>query len=507
MVALDRDFGHADERSGHARAFGLSDADRRFLICVLGALILIRLLLIFWLPVIDSTEARYIEIARKMLVSNDWITPQFDYGVPFWGKPPLHTWLSALGMKLFGVGYFGARILIFATSILTVAVIYDWTRRNRGKDQALVAITVLSSSLLFFGASAFVMTDMVMVLGTTLSMVAFYKCACATGARRLWGHLFFVGLAIGLMAKGPTAVVLTAIPIFLWLLVGHRWHLLSRLPWSTGLILAAILTVPWYVAAEIKTPGFLRYFIIGEHIERFLVPGWSGDLYGAGHARPKGMIWVYGLGVFLPWTIFAAALGVRGNRVVDVFQGDQNGWYSYLAMWMLSPLILFTPAANILPAYALPGIPAAAILLTGLWVEVWRCPRRVAQIAVGAALVASSILYLAVACVAHVAPERLISKSELMLVERAREFDPDMKLTYWGGRSYSAEFYTRGTAQATTRAQDLQALLTNGQRDSIAVSSTALSEVRAIVGARFRDLGVFGRRHLLVEIPADGEHT
>lgn len=505
MIALDSKFGHACERSGHARAFRLSDVDRRFLICVLGALILIRLLLIVWLPVIDSTEARYIEIARKMLVSNDWITPQFDYGVPFWGKPPLHTWLSALGMKAFGVGYFGARIFIFATSILTAAILFDWTRRNRGTDQALVAIAVLSSSLLFFGASAFVMTDMVMVLGTTLSMVAFYQCVCTRDARRLWGHLFFVGLAIGLMAKGPTAVVLTAIPIFLWLLVGHRWRLLSCLPWGTGLILAAILTVPWYVAAEIKTPGFLRYFIIGEHIERFLIPGWNGDLYGTGHARPKGMIWVYGFGVFLPWTIFAAALTVRVNRVLDVLQGDDGGWYFYLTLWMLSPLILFTPAANILPAYALPGIPAAAVLATTLWGAVWRGPGRIARIAVGVALVASSVLYLAVALVAHDAPDRLTTKTELMLVERAREVDPEMKLTYWGGRSYSAEFYTRGTARAISRAHDLQALLTNAQHDAIAVSSASLPEVRGIVGPRFRDLGLFGRKHLLVEIPADGE--
>ncbi len=505
MVALDHDFGQAVENNGPARAFALSDADRRFLICALGALILIRLLLIFWLPVIDTTEARYIEIARKMLVSNDWITPQFDYGVPFWGKPPLHTWLSALGMKTFGIGYFGARIFIFAAAILTVAIVFDWTRRTLGRDQALVASTVLSSSVLFFGASAFVMTDMVMVLGTTLSMVAFHRCVRTKGAHRLWGHLFFVGLAVGMMAKGPTAVVLTAIPIFLWLLVGHRWHLLGRLPWATGLILAAMLTVPWYVAAEIRTPGFLRYFIVGEHIERFLDPGWKGDLYGTGHARPKGMIWVYGLGVFLPWTIPAATFGLRSKRLLNAIRSDAGSWYSYLTLWMLSPLILFTQAANILPAYALPGIPAAAVLVTGLWAQAWRGPGRIARIAIGAALVASAILYLAVALVAHVAPGRLTNKTELMLVDRARGIDPDMTLTYWGGRSFSAEFYTRGTARAITHPQDLRPLLANGRRDAIAVSETSLPEVRAVVGARFRDQGAFGRRHLLVEIPAGGD--
>ena len=53
------------------------------------------------------------KLRALMLESGDWITPQFDIGIPFWGKPPLHTWLAAAGMALFGVGEFGARVFIF----------------------------------------------------------------------------------------------------------------------------------------------------------------------------------------------------------------------------------------------------------------------------------------------------------------------------------------------------------------------------------------------------------
>ena len=50
----------------------------------------------------------------------------------------------------------------------------------------------------------------------------------------------------------------------------------------TGLACAALdsriavrilLAAPWYVLAEIRTPGFLEYFVIGEHWNRFAVPG------------------------------------------------------------------------------------------------------------------------------------------------------------------------------------------------------------------------------------------
>ena len=58
----------------------------------------------------DSTEARYAEVARLMLATGNWITPQAELGVAFWGKPPLSTWLSAAAMALFGVNEFAVRL-------------------------------------------------------------------------------------------------------------------------------------------------------------------------------------------------------------------------------------------------------------------------------------------------------------------------------------------------------------------------------------------------------------
>ncbi|MEN3809069.1 phospholipid carrier-dependent glycosyltransferase, partial [Chromobacterium piscinae] len=70
------------------------------------ALLAIRLLAMWAIPLTDTTEARYAEIARKMLETGNWVTPLHDYGVPFWAKPPLSTWLSAASMGLFGVNEF-----------------------------------------------------------------------------------------------------------------------------------------------------------------------------------------------------------------------------------------------------------------------------------------------------------------------------------------------------------------------------------------------------------------
>ncbi|WP_083100669.1 ArnT family glycosyltransferase [Pseudophaeobacter leonis] len=270
------------------RDLQLTPTLRRVLYMALSAFLSLRIVAMFYLPLTDTTEARYSEIARKMVETANWITLQFDYGVPFWGKPPLHTWLSALGMQLFGTHEAAARLPILLVSLLLLAVLWVWLRGIIGRNIALVSVTVLMSPVLFFGASAFVMTDMPMTLGTVLVMAGFWSGACRETPSRAWGMLVFVGLAVGRLAKGPVTVVLCTIPLFLWLALGGNWGALKHLPWGPGLALATLMAAPWYIAAEIATPGFLHYFIIGEHCNRFVVSGWSGIFMARPMCSPRG---------------------------------------------------------------------------------------------------------------------------------------------------------------------------------------------------------------------------
>ncbi|NLZ11765.1 MAG: glycosyltransferase family 39 protein, partial [Alcaligenaceae bacterium] len=61
--------------------------DRHFSL-LLMLLLGVPLLAMVMMPLADTTEPRYAEIARLMAASGDWITPWFEPGVPFWGKPP-----------------------------------------------------------------------------------------------------------------------------------------------------------------------------------------------------------------------------------------------------------------------------------------------------------------------------------------------------------------------------------------------------------------------------------
>ena len=88
----------------------LAQRQRRVLWWLLAITVIVRLATLGAYPLPDPSESRYAEMARKMLETGNWLVPQFDYGTPFWGKPPLSFWLTAVSMKVFGVNEFAARL-------------------------------------------------------------------------------------------------------------------------------------------------------------------------------------------------------------------------------------------------------------------------------------------------------------------------------------------------------------------------------------------------------------
>ena len=51
----------------------------------------VRLTGMILIPLNETTEARYGEMARKMLETGNWVTLWHDYGIPFLAKPPLYA--------------------------------------------------------------------------------------------------------------------------------------------------------------------------------------------------------------------------------------------------------------------------------------------------------------------------------------------------------------------------------------------------------------------------------
>ena len=355
-------------------ALALTVRERRWLAWLVVAIVVVRLVSLAAYPLTDPTEARYGEIARKMLETRQWIMPQFEYGVPFWGKPPLSTWLSAAAMGVFGVNEFAARLPSSAAddglrragllarriargsrrgAVVAGDIRHhrpDLRRRRRGDDRSRAGFRHDAGDGGLLGRGR--------------------RPCSRNGALRATRSSSV--LPIGLLGKGPVAAILTAgadrAPGRCGRDDGARCG--HRVPWITGTLLLAALVLPWYWAAERATPGFLEYFLVGEHWKRFTQPGWTGDLYGAAHARPRGMIWVFWLGVALPWSVVAVgwlirAATTRRQRLAHLVATIRGGPTS--CSGRSRPMLFFTVSGNVLPTYVLPGLPALALLVADVW--------------------------------------------------------------------------------------------------------------------------------------------
>jgi len=491
---------------------GLLQANR--LLALVFVVALVRLAMLGTYPLMDTTEARYGDIGRMMAESGDWITPWFRPGVPFWGKPPLSFWCTALSFKLFGVNEFTARFPHWILGVLGGWLVWDLGAR-RSIREAVIAVSLLTGCLIYYVSAGAVSTDMALSLGLTLSMGSFWLAvqpnqSPALKTRARW--LFFLSLGWGLLAKGPIALVLAGLAIGAWLLASRSyWPEVRRLPWIRGSIFSLAVAAPWYWAAEVKTPGFLNYFFIGEHFKRFVVSGWQGDLYGSAHDYTRGTIWLMLLVMAIPWTILVPAFlkfgtNKRHDRHESALTSNTNAktselaWRNYLLCWGLAPCVFFTFSGNILWPYVLPGIPALSLL--GGYFLVRRDNKLIDSLlttGLTTVLIMSLVFIVALPYTGH--SER---KSERSLVQYYQSLQSNgasngTQLAYFGEPPYSASFYSNGSITSVKNITTLRDLMKQKNHIVIAISNDPEPELESLIKGNLRKLKTFRRYTLYTE--------
>jgi 4-amino-4-deoxy-L-arabinose transferase-like glycosyltransferase len=404
---------------------------------VLGAAAAVRLWLAAVMPLTDTTEARFGEMARKMVETGSWLVPQHDYGVPYLAKPPLAMWASAAGIALFGHGELAPRLLILAATLGFCVLLYRCARRWLGAAAAVTTLLVLGTSLLFFVSAGTVMTDMLLTVCVGAALLAFFERW--RGGTPLAEVGLYAAVGLGLLVKGPLAAVLVGVPIVVWsIALGRSREVWRRFAWLRGGLLALAIAAPWYAAAELRTPGFLRYFIVGEHLQRFLVPAWGGDLYGRAHDVPQGAALVFFAFAALPWIVLAPLLLWKDRAHVAARFRDQRELIVLLLAASATPLALFAFAGNVIWPYVLPSLPPAALAFAAVLREsaATASPRPV-LVRVAAAAIAATV-------VAALLAAPFIDAHSQRAVVRAAGSTP---LYYWQRRYFSADYYSRGRAR------------------------------------------------------------
>ena len=451
----------------------------------------------------DTTEARYGEIARKMAELGDWVTPWFDYGVPFWGKPPLSFWMTAASFKVLGVSAFAARLPHWICGCVLAWLAWSWLAR-RSRREAIYALALITGSELFLASAGMVMTDMALALGMVLTMRGFWLAIHGTAAeRQREQYLMFLGLAIGLLAKGPIAVILAGVPMAIWTVhAGYITRVLRTIDWGRGLLVTLALVVPWYAWAEWRTPGFLEYFLVGEHWQRFVVAGWQGDLYGTAHSYPRGTIWWFAFVAFLPWSILAPIAAWKWRHDADPVAPGDRSLYVYLLLWTLTPCVFFSFAGNILWPYPLPGLPALA-MVTALWLA--RLPSRppVDRLIVGGVAFTALVFMAAFIGVHLTGRDEQRSTASLVSDYESHRSDGE-SLVFLGKLPFSGSFYSSGRARLVCCVEDLQAHVAR-ERVFVAIKSDEWDRLPDALMGQLHLVSQRGKYRLYVGEP-QGDH-
>lgn len=441
-------------------------------IFILVFLLCCRLIANWLIPLNDVTEARYGEIARKMLETGNWVTPLHDYGIPFWAKPPLSTWLSAISMKLFGINEFAVRLPGLLLSIGVLWLIWGLAKKHSGSMTAMFAVLVLAGSLDFFLNAGVVMTDPALLFCITLSQVSFWYAI--VDKHKVWSYLFFVGLGLGLLAKGPIAIVLVGLFVFFWVLIRNEWvNLWQRLPWIKGTLLMLAIALPWYILAEKQTPGFLHYFLVGEHLQRFLNPGWTGDKYGMAHDEHWGMIWIFAIAGIFPWSILGGRWLLKFWRRLPEFYNDQDGWMLFIFIGTIAPLLFFTFSSNIIYPYVIPSLPLFALYFAELWSRSFEPSKWLLCFSVVIAF-----LFLLATVLIEFKPELAKTQKNVITAWQDQHPATGSNIVYWDlAKLFSAEFYSHGQVSAANTKEKLCSLLSNGKENYFVVNVKMISQV------------------------------
>ena len=431
-------------------------------------ILIFRLLLTITIPLLDKTESRYAEIARIMQETKQWIVLQIDYEIPFWAKPPLSTWLSAGSFEVFGVNEFAARFPSFLLSVILIIIAGKMVKKE-GYSFYLPAFILLTMPE-FLLHTGVVSTDTSLEFCIALMMISFWK-TMQSETKTYWNYVFFIALGFGFLAKGPLITVLTFPPLFLWCCLDlQRFKaVFSKFSIILGLLITAVIALPWYYFCEQQSSGFLDYFIVGEHYKRFLEPGWKGDLYGSGHSQPKGTIWLLMIAFMFPWIL--VVLYKLWKNKSTLFK---NNWVSFLIVWAFWTPLFFTVSSNILHTYLLPSAMPIMFLVVYFWEEFTRKKL----------LIYSALFFPAVVFIAYFGffatgklDYKLNSDKYLLDNLKVTTENKDIPIYYWKSKNYSGQFYSNGKAQVVKTETQLDSVLTLNKKLFFVISAKELKEI------------------------------
>lgn len=306
----------------------------------------------------DVDEGAFSEATREMLANHDWGHTTLN-GADRFDKPIGVYWLQALSVHLFGLNEFALRLPSALSCWAMALALGAFAARRWGERAGALASLMTVTSVGYFvigrSATADALLNLLLVLAG-LDLWRFVETGERAPLRRAYA---WVGL--GLLVKGPVAILVPGAAFGLWVLTSRRWRVLrDALFDGWGWLLMLAISVPWYAyALHRHGMAFVDGFILHHNVERF-----TGTI--GGH---RGALFYYVVMLPLlsmPWMPLMAVVVGRSRRL----------WAEplarYLLGWAAFVIALFSLSGTKLPHYVLYGYAPLLLLMARVLAQAGR---------------------------------------------------------------------------------------------------------------------------------------
>jgi 4-amino-4-deoxy-L-arabinose transferase-like glycosyltransferase len=331
----------------------------------------------------DSNEAFYAETPREMIESGDYVNPTFNYQ-PRFNKPPLVYWVVALFYKAFDISEAVERLPIALAALVLIATALCLGRVAFSTDAGLIAAIALATTPRFLMFSRRIAIDLFLAMFMSLAVLMFLMSQ--RSRRRVCLVAMYVAIALGVLTKGPVAILLPGAAILIYLAIERRLGLLRELMLGPGLLIVILIVTPWYAAVYSEHGWhYIKTFLLADNISRYTQPVWG----------PRRSLFFYLpvlAGDLLPWSLFlpmAIWYAIRSIQRSKPPAGQSSGRLEtppgglsgsgssrpapnvehrpalLLLVWIGVVVLFFSFSRNKEDLYVLPVYPAAAALVGG----------------------------------------------------------------------------------------------------------------------------------------------
>ncbi len=329
-------------------------------------------------PLFDVDEGAFSEATREMLANRDFGFTTLQ-GAPRFDKPILVYWLQAASVAAFGLSETALRLpsalCAWAWCLAVARFAWSWL----GPRPAMLAGTIAATSLAVLAIGRAATADGLLNLLLALAVLDAWRHLESGRSAPLRRTYLWIGL--GLLAKGPIALVVPGAVTLAWCGASGAWRRWARaafdpLGWAILLAVAA----PWYAYALHRHGwAFVEGFLVRHNVARY-----TSVLEGH-----RGSLGYYVLAIPLlvfPWTPLVPGLVLRARAL----------WAEplarFLLVWAGFVLVFFSLSGTKLPHYGLYGATPLFLLLARQAEQAGRYSRALVVAAIAALLALVALL-------------------------------------------------------------------------------------------------------------------